>query len=115
VLKRSVSEELLLAIRAAHRGDVYLSPSISHSGLTDTLERTEPEWASLSARLTSREREVLQLITEGYTNAAVADLLQIGVRTVERHRANLMAKLGAHDLSSLLSMAIQHRLIVFDM
>jgi DNA-binding NarL/FixJ family response regulator len=61
--------------------------------------------------LSAREREVLQLIAEGYTNNAIAEALTISVKTVEKHRANLMAKLDVHDLPGLIRTAIKHGLI----
>ena len=115
LLKRSVTEELLLAIRAAHRGGIYLSPSISQSLVADCLKggaNAEPD--SPFDRLTPREREVLQLVADGRTNAAIARLLQVSVRTVEKHRANLMAKLNVHDLPGLVRMAIRHQLVFLD-
>jgi len=104
-----------LAIRAAHRGGIYLSPSISQSLVADALKGgagAEPD--SPFDRLTPREREVLQLVTEGRTNAAIARLLQVSVRTVEKHRANLMVKLNVHDLPGLVRTAIKHRLVFLD-
>jgi DNA-binding NarL/FixJ family response regulator len=65
-------------------------------------------------RLTSREREVLQLISEGHTNKAIAQVLKVSVKTVEKHRANLMSKLNVHDLAGLIRVAIKHGLIFPD-
>ena len=65
-------------------------------------------------RLTPREREVLQLIAEGYTNGSVASTLQISVKTVEKHRASLMDKLDAHSLAELICEAIRHGLLLLD-
>ena len=65
-------------------------------------------------RLTPREREVLQLISEGRTNSAIAQTLTISVKTVEKHRANLMSKLKVHDLAGLMRTAIRHGLILLD-
>jgi DNA-binding NarL/FixJ family response regulator len=59
-------------------------------------------------RLTSRKCEVLQLISEGYTNNAIALVLQVSVKTVEKHRANLMSKVNVHDLAGLIRMVIKH-------
>lgn len=112
LLKESFSGELILAVRAASMGKVYLSPSISNSVLNNlmTIKPDElPE--SPSELLTPREREVLQLISEGYTNAAIAEALIISVKTVEKHRANLMAKLDVHDLPTLIRKAIEYKLI----
>ena len=65
-------------------------------------------------RLTSREREVLQLIAEGHTNSAIAQVVTISVKTVEKHRANLMSKLDVHDMAGLMRAAIKHGLIFLD-
>jgi DNA-binding NarL/FixJ family response regulator len=115
LLKRSVTEELLLAIRAASRGEIYLSPAISRSIVADLLTlQTDADASSPFERLTSREREVLQLISEGHTNKAIAQVLQVSVKTVEKHRANLMSKLNVHDLAGLIRVAIKHSLIFPD-
>jgi DNA-binding NarL/FixJ family response regulator len=115
LLKRSVTEELLLAIRAASRGEIYLSPAISRSIVADLLTlQTDAGASSPFERLTSREREVLQLISEGHTNKAIALVLQVSVKTVEKHRANLMSKLDVHDLAGLIRAALKHSLIFPD-
>ncbi len=64
--------------------------------------------------LTPREREVLQLIAEGHTNNAIASELTISVKTVEKHRSNLMSKLEVHDLASLIRVAIKYKLIFLE-
>ena len=115
VLKHAVTEELLLAIRAAHRGDIYLSPGISRGLLSDLLNAKDgAQPASPSERLTPREREVLQLIAEGHTNASIAQLMQVSTKTVEKHRSNLMSKLEVHDLAGLMRLAIKHRLVFLE-
>jgi DNA-binding NarL/FixJ family response regulator len=115
LLKRSVTEELLLAVRAASRGEIYLSPAISGSIVADFLTlQTDADASSPLERLTPREREVLQLISEGHTNSAIAQVLTISMKTVEKHRANLMSKLKVHDLAGLMRVAIKHGLILLD-
>jgi len=112
LLKRSVTEELLLAVRAAHRGEIYLSPAISASLLDEFLtRRADSEEAGPFDLLTPREREVLQLIAEGHTNTAIAQMMNVSVKTVEKHRANLMSKLNVHDVAGLIRTAIKHGLI----
>ncbi len=115
LLKRSVTEELLLAIRAVSQGDTYLSPPIAGI-VADGFLLSKPEnvETSLMDTLTSREREVLQLIAEGNTNPSIAQKLNISISTVERHRANLMAKLDAHDVAGLTRFAIQNGLIFLE-
>ena len=111
VLKGAVTEELLLAVRSAHRGATYLSPMASESLL-------EPESASPSRaaddRLTARELEVLRLIGDGLTNRAIGKKLSISVKTVERHRTKLMAKLDAHSIVELMREAFRRGLLDVD-
>jgi DNA-binding NarL/FixJ family response regulator len=115
LLKRSVTEELLLAVRAASRRETYLSPEISGSIVDDFLAyQVDAGKSSPFDQLTPREREVVQLIAEGHTNNGIARLLKISIKTVERHRANLMAKLDVHDVAGLTRIAIEHGLIFID-
>jgi DNA-binding NarL/FixJ family response regulator len=115
VLKDAVTDELLLAIRAAHRGDLYLSPGISRVLVNDLLAAEgEERLPTRFEQLTPREREVLQRVAEGHTNAAMAQQLQISVKTVEKHRSNLMAKLDVHDLPGLMRVAIRHGLVFLE-
>lgn len=115
LLKDSVTEELLLAIRAASRGATYLSPAISNKLVADVLvSQTDPEIVDPYTMLTQREREVLQLIAEGHTNNTIAKIMNISVKTVERHRTNLMSKLDVHNLVELIRFAIKHKLILLD-
>jgi DNA-binding NarL/FixJ family response regulator len=112
LLKRSIADELPLAIRAASQGEIFLSPAISDSVmtlLTAPPAGSEPE--NTLDLLTAREREVLQLIAEGHTNNSIAESLFISVKTVEKHRANVMAKLAVSDLPSLIRTAMKHGLI----
>lgn len=112
LLKNSVVEELLLAVRAASRDEIYLSPAIAKSVLHEFLaDRADSEQFDPFERLTPRELEVLQLITLGRTNTAMAQMMGISVRTVEKHRANLMSKLGVHDVASLIRLAVKYNLI----
>jgi DNA-binding NarL/FixJ family response regulator len=115
LLKRAVTEELLLAVRAASRGETYLSPAVSGIILEDflTLQAASRE-ANPFDQLTPREREVLQLIAEGHTNSAIAQIMNISVKTVERHRASLMAKLDVHDVAGLTRIAIKNSLVFLD-
>ncbi len=112
LLKGSVSDELLLAIRAAHRNATYLSPAISETVLADVSPaQTGAKAPGAVDQLTPREREMLQMISEGYTNNKMAEALGISVKTVERHRTNLMAKLDARNLVELIRVAMKRGLI----
>lgn len=115
LLKNAIGEELTLAIQFASQNEVYLSPSIS-SALLENLwylqERIGEK--TMADLLTARERQVLQLISEGHTNHEIADKLVVSVKTIEKHRANLMEKLGIHDVVGLIREAIKHDLIFVD-
>ncbi len=114
LLKRSVTEELLLAVRSAFQNEVYLSPPVSSILLSDSLSGQEPQKVDPFEVLTPREREVLKLVVEGRTNNAIAQLLNISDKTVEKHRSNLMDKLNIHDLAGLVRLAIRHGIISLD-
>lgn len=115
LLKGSITEELLMAVRAASRGATYLSPAVSDVVLTDAWgEHNETEAQTPLSQLTPRELEVLQMIGTGHTNNAIATAMNISVKTVERHRMNLMAKLDVHNLVELIRFSIKHGLIQLD-
>jgi DNA-binding NarL/FixJ family response regulator len=115
LLKRAISEELLLAVRAVSRGEAFLSPEVSGPLLAKLLDG-QPDSADADplSRLTSREREVLQLVAEGNTNGEIAQSLNLSEKTVEKHRASLMAKLCLHDTAGLVRAAIRLGLIRLD-
>jgi DNA-binding NarL/FixJ family response regulator len=96
VLKDSGPEELIKAIREVHAGRRYLSTSLSERAIDVYLHQSEMGSATPLNQLTTREREILQLTAQGYTNARIAEVLYISRRTVETHRANLMQKLDLH-------------------
>ena len=114
LLKSSVVEELLLAVRAAARGETYLSPAISEILVSDMLHMQSSSGPGLMDRLSSREREVMQLIAEGHTNAKIGEILNLSEKTIEKHRASLIAKLDIQNLADLIRMAIKHGLISVD-
>jgi len=113
LLKNALSDELLLAIRSAYAGKLYLSPTISDS-IMNLLTSPPTEQSEVEDPLTPREREVLQLVAEGHTNTSIANILTISVKTVEKHRANVMTKLEADDLASLIRIAIRRGYIFLD-
>lgn len=111
LLKNSVVEELLIAVRSANKGEIYLSPSIAQTVLSGFLQtESTNESSTVLEQLSSREREILQLIVEGHTNQAAAEVLGISDKTVEKHRAILMKKLEVHNLPDLILVALKHRL-----
>jgi DNA-binding NarL/FixJ family response regulator len=115
LLKRAISEELLLAVRAVSRGETFLSPEVSGPLLAKLLDG-QPDSADADplSRLTPREREVLQLVAEGNTNGEIAQSLNLSEKTVEKHRASLMAKLCLHETAGLVRAAIRLGLIRLD-
>ncbi len=115
VLKYAGHEELVSAIRTVLKGQPYLSPAVSAVVLEAYLEGQKGLSSQSPFRaLTTRETEVLKLIAEGYKNRQIADLLGISVKTVERHRANLMKKLDLHSGAALTAFALENGLICFE-
>jgi len=109
ILKRAVESELINAIRAVARGDLYIDPAMTRALLTEPARN--PCRDNLNETLTSRETEVLQLIAGGYTNRQIAEKLTISVRTVEGHRANIMGKLDLRSRVELVRYARETGLI----
>lgn len=107
ILKSQASADLTTAIREVSKGAIYLSPGISRTVVQACLSQT-PQAAD---PLTTRERQVLQLIAEGKTTKEVAQLLQMSVKTAESHRTRIMAKLEVHEAAGLVRYAIRHGLI----
>ncbi len=111
LLKESAGTEVVKAVRAVHAGRRYLSERISDE-LIDAYarQRQAAEAKTPLARLSPREREVLQLVVEGKSSAEIAEMLCLSPKTVETYRSRLMSKLAIHDLPSLVRFAIQHGL-----
>ncbi len=120
LLKDAGITELELAVRAVARGEIYLSPPVSRSVIDDYLRRLDnpAEIGGLppvaEAKLTPRQREVLQLIAEGRTTQEIAKRLNVGVKTVETHRAQLMERLDIHEVAGLVRYAIRIGLVTPD-
>ncbi len=110
LLKDADRMELELAIRTVMRGEIYLTPAVAKYAVDAYRQRKEGEQGPL-ARLTSRQREILQLIAEGYANKDIAQRLDLSPRTVETHRAELMERLNIRDVPGLVKMAIRTGLI----
>lgn len=112
VPKRAAPDELVTAIRTVARGEIFLYPSLATRLVQDYLKRADGDDQPLVYDdLTPREREVLVLIAEGLTNAEIADKLVISVKTVDRHRENIMRKLNMHNRIDLVKYAIRTGLI----
>jgi DNA-binding NarL/FixJ family response regulator len=110
VLKSGADTDIVDAVRAAMRGDSYLYPSAVTTLVRDYVERGGRGEEQFDV-LTPRELEVLKLIAEAYTNKQIADALFISVKTVERHRQNILDKLGMRDRVELTRYAIRRGLI----
>ncbi len=118
LLKDAAPTELNLAIHAVARGEMYLSAAVSKTVITDYLRRLESDSKEpdrdLGVPLTSRQRELLQLIAEGYTTKEVATLLQISTNTVTTHRKQLMARLAVRDVAGLVHVAFRLGIVPLD-
>lgn len=113
IIKRAVEAELIDAIYAVNRGIIYIHPSlmpllVARPVKGDVAKFSDPE------PLTEREKEILTLIVQGYTNREMGDALNISVRTVETHRSNIMEKLNLHSRVDLVRYAKEHKLIKGD-
>jgi DNA-binding NarL/FixJ family response regulator len=107
VLKTKAASELVQAIQEVSKGGTYLSPDISHKVVQAYLSKSEPA----ADPLTTRERQVLQLVAEGKTTKEIAVVLGISTKTAESHRTNIMEKLDIHETAGLVRYAIRHGLI----
>ena len=110
LIKDAAVGELAVAIRSILKGETYLSPTISRHVIDTYLKRVGDKSGRFD-QLTSRQREVLQLIAEGNNTKEIAFLLGLSVKTVETHRGHLMAKLGIHDIAGLVRFAMRSGLI----
>ncbi len=112
LLKDATHAELVMAIKNVLLGKRYLSPGISERVIEGYLEGRETlKTRSVWDTLTRREREILKLIAEGYKNKEMADYLCISLKTVEKHRANLMKKLDLHSAAELTAFAVEKGLV----
>ena len=112
LLKDTTHSELVSAIRHVLTGKRYLSPGVSEKVIEGYLEekrvvKTKTAWDTL----TKREREILKLIAEGYKNKEIADFLCVSLKTVEKHRTNLMKKLDIHNVATLTTFALEKGLL----
>ena len=121
LLKDAATAELEVAVRAVARGETYLSPVVSKHVITNYLQRVSGgeegglhQEPSIGDALTSRQREILQLIAEGSTTREIAETLHLSVKTIETHRSQLMDRLDIHDIAGLVRYAIRTGLIASD-
>jgi DNA-binding NarL/FixJ family response regulator len=111
LLKDATHEELQVAIRSVLSGKTYLSPDVSGDVVQRYLNASSSSEKTALQKLTHRERQVLRLIAEGHTNKYIAEYFTLSVKTVEKHRSNLMQKLNMHNASALTAYAIGHGLL----
>jgi two-component system, NarL family, response regulator NreC len=107
VPKRAAPDELVNAIRTVSKGGVFLYPTLAARLVNDYINRDETTSADDEEDLTPREKEVLIQIAEGLTNPEIAEVLTISVKTVDRHRENIMRKLNMHSRIDLVKYAIR--------
>jgi DNA-binding NarL/FixJ family response regulator len=112
VLKSGANRDLVEACRAAMRGEPFLYPAAVTALIRDYLERaSEPGASAPSDPLTPREQDVVKLTAEGHTSEEIAEILVIAKKTVDRHRANVLAKLGMRNRVELTRYAIRRGLV----
>ena len=111
ILKDAAAHELLDAIHAVYKGEAVRSPAITRLVIENYLRWGDLQKDNSSNGLSPREREVLQLIAEGYSNREISEILCISIKTVQTHRMNLMSKLDLHDRADLIKYAIQRKII----
>lgn len=112
--KRAAPDDLISAIHAVAEGNVFLHSTLAKFLIRDMAEKAQSGAQPADRMLTQREQEVLTYIAEGYTNREIAEALVISVKTVDRHRENIMAKLDVHSRVELVKYAIRRGLISVD-
>jgi DNA-binding NarL/FixJ family response regulator len=121
LLKDSSANELEIAVNAVIRGETYLSPAISKHVVDNYLRRItdipseKEKGPDIFKQLTSRQREILQLIAEGNSTKEIANKLNVSIKTVETHRMQLMDRIGIHDVAGLVRYAIRMGIITVKM
>lgn len=114
LLKDAGRAELEIAVAAVARGETYLSPAVSRHVVGDYVRRTGSGTEGRLETLTPRQREILQLIAEGKSTKEIASILDVSVKTVETHRAQLMERLDIHDVAGLVRYAIRTGVVTAD-
>jgi DNA-binding NarL/FixJ family response regulator len=112
LLKESADDDILQAVRVVAEGRPFFSPAVAATLLEDYVRQLKQRGLQDSYNLlTSREREILQMLAEGKTNKDIAGVLNLSVYTIETHRANLMQKLGLHNTAELVLYAVRKQII----
>jgi len=110
ILKRAIESDIVAAIHAAQRGELYVHPAMTRLLLQEPASKPRPRGGDPNA-LSRRERDVLRLLARGYTNRQAAEELGLSVRTIEAHRASLMTKLGLRNRAELVRWAAANKLL----
>ena len=111
ILKDAAASELISALKAIFRGERYLSPTVSWKLVKKYVMKGEMPHVKEKGKLTGREKEVLQLIAEGYTNSEMAHILKLSIKTIQTHRSHIMGKLDIHSIAGLTRHAIKIGLV----
>lgn len=115
LLKESAGQEVVEAVRTVLKGHRYLSRRIEETVINEYVSQHQAvSQASPLEKLSSREREILQLVVDGKTSAQIADIIYISPKTVETYRSRMMQKIGVNDITGLVKFAIQHGLTTLD-
>jgi DNA-binding NarL/FixJ family response regulator len=111
--KGSAPRQLEYAIESVARGEIFLSPAVSKCVVEGYLSQPIDQTSSME-QLTSRQREILQLVAEGHSSKQIAGILNTSVKTIDSHRANIMERLGIQNVPGLVRYAIRHGLVSAD-
>jgi two-component system, NarL family, response regulator NreC len=107
LLKESAFEEMVIAIKVALEGRTYLSPAIAHVLVRESIEQWSVSAEPMGRGISSREREILQLVAEGRSSKEMAESLYVSVKTIETHRKQIMNKLNLHSIAELTKYAVR--------
>ena len=107
LLKESAFKEMIIAIKVALEGRTYLSPAIAHVLVRESIEQWSVSTEPMGRGISSREREILQLVAEGRSSKEMAESLYVSVKTIETHRKQIMNKLNLHSIAELTKYAVR--------
>ena len=111
LVKETAFQDLISAIKAVYKNEAFMSPSISKKVINSYIKRAQDDEEKTCEILTTREREILQLIAEGHSSKKIAELLFISPKTVETHRTHIMDKLNIHNRTGLIKYAIRKGMV----
>jgi len=114
LVKETAFQDLISAIKAVYKNEAFMSPSISKKVINSYIKKAQDDEEKTCEILTTREREILQLIAEGHSSKKIAELLFISPKTVETHRTHIMDKLNIHNRTGLIKYAIRKGMVDVD-